>query len=58
MTFYEFLAIDRNAKKRDIKSGYRKRAIIYHPDKADKSLLPEHQQTDEFIEMRFRHLAS
>jgi len=58
ITFYEFLDIETTAKKREIKSGYRKKAIHYHPDKADKSLLPEHQQTDAFIEQRFRHLAS
>jgi len=58
MTFYEFLEIDPLAKKREIKSGYRKKAVIYHPDKANKDTLPEKYQTDSFIEMRFRHLAS
>jgi len=31
---------------------------MYHPDKANKDILPEKYQTDSFIEMRFRHLAS
>ena len=61
-TFYQFLDIEPDATKRQIKSAYRKKAIIWHPDKVDKNAInPEDIKgpykglsVDDFIEHRFR----
>lgn len=61
-TFYQFLDIEPDATKRQIKSAYRKKAIIWHPDKVDKNdVKPEDIKgpykglsVDDFIEHRFR----
>ena len=33
VNLYEILDLDKNADKSDIKKAYRKKAMIYHPDK-------------------------
>ena len=37
-TYYEILEVDKKASQKDIKSAYRRLAILYHPD---KNKLPE-----------------
>ena len=32
-TYYEILQVDKKASKKDVKSAYRRLAILYHPDK-------------------------
>jgi len=59
-TFYEFLEIPEGptCTKKQIKSAYRKKAISWHPDKADSNTIdPEKIKTksvEEFIAHRFR----
>lgn len=61
-TFYEFLDIPEGPEctKRQIKSAYRKKAISWHPDKADESSIdpetikPKGTPVEEFIAHRFR----
>ena len=41
-TYYEILEVDKKASQEDIKSAYRRLAILYHPD---KNKLPEAEET-------------
>lgn len=40
-TYYEILEVDKKASQKDIKSAYRRLAILYHPD---KNKLPEAEE--------------
>ena len=40
-TYYEILEIDKKASQKEIKSAYRRLAILYHPD---KNKLPEAEE--------------
>jgi DnaJ-class molecular chaperone len=40
-TYYEILEVDKKASQEDIKSAYRRLAILYHPD---KNKLPEAEE--------------
>jgi len=56
-TLYQFMGIERAATKREIKSAWRKKLLVWHPDKAAKTD-PETGESidDKFIEHRFRQL--
>ena len=45
-TYYEILEVDKKASKEEIKSAYRRLAILYHPD---KNKLPEAEEMFKVI---------
>merc|ERR1711879_680689 len=55
VNFYQFIEVEQEATKRQIKSAYRKRAVQWHPDKVDLATLEEGQDK-KWVEDRFRHL--
>lgn len=50
LTYYEVLGVKRGATDSEIKQGYRKMALKWHPDKADA-------KTKTLAESKFRDIA-
>ena len=50
--YYDLLGIARNATEQDIKKAYRKKALLWHPDKAHQNKLSMEDATALFKELR------